>query len=85
MNPEIVRRWSSEVQEAANSDDPIVQFHAITLLHQIKQNDKLAVSKLVLQCIRSNIRSPLATCSVIRYISEVHTVANVFILSLTLM
>ncbi|OUS41920.1 adaptin N terminal region-domain-containing protein [Ostreococcus tauri] len=70
VNSEIVRRWSSEVQEASSSDDPMVQFHAIALLHQIKQHDRLAVGKLVLQCIRNNIRSPLATCCVIRYISE---------------
>ena len=71
LNPEIVRRWSSEVQEAASSEDPMVQFHAITLLHQIKQTDRLAVSKLVLHSIRSNIRSPLAICTLIRYSSEV--------------
>ncbi len=59
------------MQEAASSEDPMVQFHAITLLHQIKQNDRLAVSKLVLHCIRSNIRSPLAICTLIRYSSEV--------------
>ena len=70
INPEIVRRWSSEVQEAASSSDALVQFHAIALLYQIKQNDRLAISKLVSQCVRMNIKSPLAVCSIIRYISE---------------
>jgi len=70
VNPEIVRRWSSEIQEAASSDNALVQFHAISLLYQIRKSDRLAVNKFVLQCIRSNIRSPLATCAIIRYISE---------------
>ena len=71
VNPDIVRRWSSEVQEAASSENVLVQFHAIALLQQIKQTDRLAVNKLIAQCVRSNIRSPLATCLVIRYVSEV--------------
>lgn len=72
-----MRRWSSEVQEAASSDNALVQFHAIALLYQIKKSDRLAVNKLVLQCIRSNIRSPLATCAIIRYISEVSWQAQI--------
>ncbi|KAG0496216.1 hypothetical protein HPP92_000907 [Vanilla planifolia] len=46
-NPEIVKRWSNEVQEAVQSRAALVQFHALALLHQIRQNDRLAVSKLV--------------------------------------
>nr|GEV74906.1 coatomer subunit gamma-2 [Tanacetum cinerariifolium] len=46
-NPEIVKRWSNEVQEAVQSRAALVQFHALGLLHQIRQNDRLAVSKLV--------------------------------------
>ncbi|RVW16856.1 Coatomer subunit gamma [Vitis vinifera] len=33
-NPEIVRRWSNEVQEAVQSRAALVQFHALALLHQ---------------------------------------------------
>mmetsp|Transcript_24638 Transcript_24638/g.60544 ORF Transcript_24638/g.60544 Transcript_24638/m.60544 type:complete len:733 (+) Transcript_24638:239-2437(+) len=71
VNAEIVRRWSNEVQEAVNSKSPVVQFHALALLHQIRQSDRLAVSKLVTQLTRSPIRSPLAQCLVIRYVAQV--------------
>ncbi|KAJ8441976.1 hypothetical protein Cgig2_020121 [Carnegiea gigantea] len=70
-NPEIVKRWSNEVQEAVQSRAALVQFHALALLHQIRQNDRLAVSKLVSNLTRGTVRSPLAQCLLIRYISQV--------------
>ena len=47
--PDIVRRWINEVQEAINSSNDMVQFHALSLLYMIKQHDRLAVSKIVAQ------------------------------------
>ncbi|KAG9440964.1 hypothetical protein H6P81_021129 [Aristolochia fimbriata] len=70
-NPDIVRRWISEVQEAVQSRAALVQFHALALCHQIKQNDRLAISKLVTGLTRGNVRSPLAQCLLIRYTSQV--------------
>lgn len=70
-NPEIVKRWSNEVQEAVQSKAPLVQFHALALLHQIRQNDRLAVSKLVSSLTRGTVRSPLAQCLLIRYTAQV--------------
>ncbi|XXG45600.1 hypothetical protein AAC387_Pa02g0642 [Persea americana] len=70
-NPEIVKRWSNEVQEAVQSRAALVQFHALALLHQIRQNDRLAVSKLVTSLTRGTVRSPLAQCLLIRYASQV--------------
>ncbi|KAL2654511.1 hypothetical protein AAZV13_04G012600 [Glycine max] len=70
-NPEIVKRWSNEVQEAVQSRAALVQFHALGLLHQIRQNDRLAVSKLVTSLTRGTVRSPLAQCLLIRYTSQV--------------
>ncbi|KAK4401548.1 Coatomer subunit gamma-2 [Sesamum angolense] len=70
-NPEIVRRWSNEVQEAVQSRAALVQFHALALLHQIRQNDRLAVNKLVASLTKGTVRSPLAQCLLIRYISQV--------------
>ncbi|KAG4391818.1 hypothetical protein GLYMA_04G013200v4 [Glycine max] len=67
-NPEIVKRWSNEVQEAVQSRAALVQFHALGLLHQ---NDRLAVSKLVTSLTRGTVRSPLAQCLLIRYTSQV--------------
>lgn len=46
-NPEVVRRWVNEVQEAMNSAHDMVQYHAVTLLYQIRQHDRLAVSKVM--------------------------------------
>ncbi|CAN7068977.1 unnamed protein product [Brassica oleracea var. botrytis] len=70
-NPEIVKRWSNEVQEGIQSRSALVQFHALALLHQIRQNDRLAVSKLVGSLTRGSVRSPLAQCLLIRYTSQV--------------
>ncbi|XP_020256257.1 coatomer subunit gamma-2 [Asparagus officinalis] len=70
-NPEIVKRWSNEVQEAVQSRAALVQFHALALLHQIRQNDRLAVSKLVTSLTRGTVRSPLAQCLLIRYTTQV--------------
>ncbi|KAI4375707.1 hypothetical protein MLD38_013544 [Melastoma candidum] len=70
-NPEIVKRWSNEVQEAVQSRAALVQFHALALLHQIRQNDRLAVSKQATSLTRGTVRSPLAQCLLIRHISQV--------------
>ncbi|XP_006649665.1 coatomer subunit gamma-1 [Oryza brachyantha] len=70
-NPEIVKRWSNEVQEAVQSRAALVQFHGLALLHQIRQNDRLAVSKMVSGLTKGAVRSPLAQCLLIRYTSQV--------------
>lgn len=41
------------------------------LLLQIRQNDRLAVSKLVTSLTKGSVRSPLAQCLLIRYTSQV--------------
>lgn len=68
--PEIVRRWNNEVQEAVNSSSDMVQYHALSLLYNIKQHDRLAVSKIVQQLSKGSLRSPLAACLLIRYTSN---------------
>lgn len=68
--PDIVRRWNNEVQEAVNSSCNMVQYHALALLYKIKQHDRLAVSKVVQQLSKGSLRSPLATCLLIRYTSK---------------
>lgn len=65
--PELVRRWINEVQEALNSSSELVQYHALSLLYKIKQHDRLAISKIVQQLSKGSLRSPLATCLLIRY------------------
>ena len=68
--PEVVRRWINEVQESVNSSSDMVQYHALSLLYKIKQHDRLAVSKIVQQLSKGSLRSPLATCLLIRYTSN---------------
>eukprot|EP00549_Striatella_unipunctata_P007387 CAMPEP_0118712864 /NCGR_PEP_ID=MMETSP0800-20121206/25123_1 /TAXON_ID=210618 ORGANISM="Striatella unipunctata, Strain CCMP2910" /NCGR_SAMPLE_ID=MMETSP0800 /ASSEMBLY_ACC=CAM_ASM_000638 /LENGTH=810 /DNA_ID=CAMNT_0006618103 /DNA_START=348 /DNA_END=2780 /DNA_ORIENTATION=- len=62
----VVRRWITETTEATSSPNEMVQFHAV--LYQIKQHDRLGISKLVTQYSqRNNLRSPLALVLLIRY------------------
>jgi len=68
--PDVVRRWINEVQEAVNSSADMVQYHSLSLLYKIKQHDRLAVSKIVQQLSKGSLRSPLATCLLIRYTSN---------------
>jgi coatomer protein complex subunit gamma len=68
--PDVVRRWVNEVQESVNSSSDMVQYHSLSLLYKIKQHDRLAVSKVVQQLSRGTLRSPLATCLLIRYTSN---------------
>lgn len=62
-NPELVKRWVNEVQEAVSSDNWMVQYHALGLLYSIRKADKLAVTKLVAKFTKqSPLRSPYAQC-----------------------
>jgi len=70
-SPDIIKRWVAEVQDAVNSKSTMVQYHALGLLHQIKQHDRLAVSKLVISLSKSTVRSPFALCLLIRFTSQV--------------
>jgi len=70
-SPDVVRRWVNEVQEALHSPSEMVQFHALSLLYEIKQHDRLAISKMVAQLTRGAVSSPLATCLLIRYITTI--------------
>lgn len=65
-SPEVIRRWVNEVQDAVASSNPMVQFHALALLYQIRSNDKLAVSKMLHKFTKSSLKSPLAICYLIR-------------------
>lgn len=65
-NPEVVRRWANEVQEAVSSENGMVQFHALGLLYQIRNADRLAVLKLVQKYSKTGLRSPYAICYLIR-------------------
>ncbi|KAF7634527.1 Coatomer subunit gamma [Meloidogyne graminicola] len=57
-SPDVVRRWANEVQEAVSSDNHMVQFHALSLLYQIRSTDRLAILKMVQKFSKSGLRSP---------------------------
>uniref|UniRef100_A0A182J3G7 Coatomer subunit gamma n=1 Tax=Anopheles atroparvus TaxID=41427 RepID=A0A182J3G7_ANOAO len=63
---DVVKRWANEAQEALNSDNIMVQYHGLGLLYHIRKADRLAVTKLVNKLTRQNLRSPYATCFLIR-------------------
>lgn len=63
---DVVKRWANEAQEALNSDNIMVQYHALGLLYRIRKTDRLAVSKLVNKLTRQNLKSPYALCMLLR-------------------
>jgi coatomer protein complex subunit gamma len=79
-NASIVKRWIGEVNEAMDSPNQMVQFHATQLFYQIKSSDRLAVSKFVQKYsgivtdtsssvykVKSKVKSPLAMVCLVRY------------------
>ncbi|KAJ3417379.1 Coatomer subunit gamma-2 [Chytridiales sp. JEL 0842] len=68
---DVVRRWANEVQEAINSKGTITQYHALGLMYQIRQHDRMAVIKLAQNYSRGSLRSPFAYCMLIRYIAKI--------------
>lgn len=67
----VVRRWVNEVTQALEHRSPMVQYHALALLYQIKQHDRLAVSRLVQTMSQTGNLSPLATVLLIRYVARI--------------
>ena len=66
-NLEVIKRWTNEANEALFSDDIMVQYHALGFLYFCRQTDKLAVTKMVSKLVKSPIKSPYATCMLIRF------------------
>ena len=71
VNSEVVKRWVNEVNTALHSDNQTVQYTALALLHQIKRQDRLAVSKVVASLTRTPLKSAMAQCLLIRYARRV--------------
>uniref|UniRef100_A0A2M3Z006 Coatomer subunit gamma n=1 Tax=Anopheles braziliensis TaxID=58242 RepID=A0A2M3Z006_9DIPT len=63
---EVVKRWANEAQEALNSENIMVQYHGLGLLYHIRKADRLAVTKLVNKLVQKHMKSPYATCFLIR-------------------
>ncbi|MGH0152793.1 UNVERIFIED_CONTAM: hypothetical protein FKN15_023708, partial [Acipenser sinensis] len=70
MSYDVVKRWVNEAQEAASSDNMMVQYHALGLLYHLRKNDRLAVSKMLNKFTKSGMKSPFAYCMLIRIASR---------------
>uniref|UniRef100_A0A8C9UAQ2 Coatomer subunit gamma n=1 Tax=Scleropages formosus TaxID=113540 RepID=A0A8C9UAQ2_SCLFO len=70
MSYDVVKRWVNEAQEAASSDNIMVQYHALGLLYHLRKNDRLAVSKMLNKFTKSGLKSPFAYCMLIRIASR---------------
>ncbi|SOV23523.1 coatomer subunit gamma, putative [Plasmodium sp. DRC-Itaito] len=68
---DIVKKWINEVSECINSKHPMIQFHALTLLCSIKNQDKLALEKIINSYTKNShtLSSSLANCLLIKYAS----------------
>ncbi|KRX81091.1 Coatomer subunit gamma-2 [Trichinella sp. T6] len=65
-NPDCIRRWTSEIQEATNSDNPMIQFHGLAVYYELRKNDRLSVVQLVQKYSKQCSRSAFALCYLIR-------------------
>uniref|UniRef100_A0A8C1AI97 Coatomer subunit gamma n=1 Tax=Cyprinus carpio carpio TaxID=630221 RepID=A0A8C1AI97_CYPCA len=70
MSFDVVKRWVNEAQEAASSDNIMVQYHALGLLYHLRKNDRLAVTKMLNKFTKSGLKSPFAYCMMIRIASK---------------
>jgi len=68
--PEVVKRWVNEIQETVQSKHAMVQFHALALMYDLKRTDRLALHKVVTSLAKSQLKSPMAECLLIRYASQ---------------
>jgi coatomer protein complex subunit gamma len=76
-NPDLIKRWTNEIQEAlASRSSDISQFHALALLFKIKRNDRLGLSKVVTALCKKPPRGDQAQLLHIRIITELLTVSN---------
>ncbi|CAH2311987.1 coatomer subunit gamma-1 [Pelobates cultripes] len=67
---DVVKRWVNEAQEAASSDNIMVQYHALGLLYHVRKNDRLSVNKMLSKFMRHGLKSPFAYCMLIRVASK---------------
>merc|ERR1712110_889267 len=63
---DVVKRWVNEAQEAMNSDNVMVQYHALGLLYHIRKTDRLAITKMLAKLTKMSLKSPYAVILLIR-------------------
>ena len=75
---DVTKRWVNEAQEAVNTDNVMVQYHALGLLYHIRKHDKLAVNKLVQKFTRGQLKSPYAMCLLVSGYMILHDIIFFF-------
>ncbi|NXA13832.1 COPG2 protein, partial [Sapayoa aenigma] len=70
ISHDVVKRWLNEAQEAASSDNIMVQYHALGLLYHLRSGDRLAVAKMLSKFTRCGLRSQFAQCLLVRIASK---------------
>jgi len=68
--PDVVRRWVNEIQGTVNSSHPMVQFHSLALIYDLKKTDRLALHKVVTSLAQGQLKSPMAECLLVRYAAQ---------------
>ncbi|XP_072948441.1 coatomer subunit gamma-like [Epargyreus clarus] len=68
--PDLVRRWANDAQEAINSDNAMVSYHALGVVAGSRKNDKLSTAKLFARLERTPLKSPYALCLLIRLAAQ---------------
>jgi len=63
---EVVKRWVNQVQESCQSENIMVQYHAVGLLYHLRKQDRLATNKMVSKFMSKGLKSPFALCMLIR-------------------
>ena len=67
---EVVRRWAPEIGAGMDSPFPMVQLQAVTLMHALRQNDKLGVSKLIASLQKGGLHSAVTQTLLVRYVAR---------------
>eukprot|EP00758_Cryptobia_borreli_P004270 Tbor_TRINITY_DN4277_c0_g1::TRINITY_DN4277_c0_g1_i1::g.24053::m.24053/K17267/COPG; coatomer subunit gamma len=70
LQPELTKRWLTEVKEALSSRGSKVQYHALALLHRLNKGERIHVLKMVQMAQNGPIRAPLPLCLLIRMCTE---------------
>ncbi|KEG12437.1 putative coatomer gamma subunit [Trypanosoma grayi] len=68
-HPDMAKKWGTQLTEVLRSCGK-AQYPAIALLHKMRKNDRLSVTRLIDQAKNGQIRSPLALCLLIKICTE---------------
>lgn len=63
---DIPRRWLNEISECIQGRDGMVQYHALVLLFELRNNDRLATQKIIEMLYKMPIKSVYSDCLMLR-------------------